>query len=415
LVRIRERDPNATDKCDPSGWALLFLLRYTRTVSWLIRLSLIGLGLSCLPLQFATAQDSALGQQYEAAQRALTDGNYPEAQRAFEQLAQVHPEIAEIHANLGLIYFQERKFEEAVPELRRALKLKPALAYSEALPGLEKGFLSTDSETKRMCGLQLERAYTGLLQNRRAVEIALEMNRLYPDDPEVLYHNGKIFGNFAFLSMQKLSQVAPGSAWTHEAAAEAYESQGSYSSAIGEYHTVLAIEPRRPGIHYRLGRTLLARFRETSSAEDLAVAIKEFELELTLDPLNANSAYELAEIHRKAGEFEDAQKDFELALKNYPEFEEAHLGLAAVLTSLQKPDLALLHLQKAISLNRDNEVSWYRLSKVERLLGNSTEQQKAMAEFQRLHSKKTNEPESGRKLLSPDEVTKQSVDPNIPN
>ncbi|PYT74576.1 MAG: hypothetical protein DMG39_02600, partial [Acidobacteria bacterium] len=133
MVRIRERDPNATDKCDPSGWALLFLLRYTRTVSWLIRLSLIGLGLSCLPLQFATAQDSALGQQYEAAQRALTDGNYPEAQRAFEQLAQVHPEIAEIHANLGLIYFQERKFEEAVPELRRALKLKPALANSATI------------------------------------------------------------------------------------------------------------------------------------------------------------------------------------------------------------------------------------------------------------------------------------------
>jgi len=72
-------------------------------------------------------------------------------------------------------------------------------------------------------------------------------------------------------------------------------------------------------------------------------------------------------------------------------------------------------LQKAISLNRDNEVSWYRLSKVERLLGNGTEQQKAMTEFQRLHSKKTNEPESGRKLLSPDEVTKQDVDPNIPN
>ena len=207
MVQIHERDPNAAHKWDPTGWALLFLLRYTRTVSWFIRLSLISLGLLCLPLQFATAQDSALGQQYEAGQRALIDGNYPEAQRAFEQLAQAHPEMAEIHANLGLIYFQERKFEEAVPELRRALKLKPALVnsatilamslselgrYSEALPGLEKGFRSADPETKRMCGLQLERAYTGLLQNRKAVEIALEMNRLYPEDPEVLYHNGKI-------------------------------------------------------------------------------------------------------------------------------------------------------------------------------------------------------------------------------
>src|SRR5438876_10375210 len=202
------------------------------------------------------AQTGNLEQQYADAQRALAEGKYSDAEQALKKLRESNPAVAEIHANLGLIYFQERKFEEAVPELRRALKLKPALAnsatilamslselgrYSEALPGLEKGFRSTDSETKRMCGLQLERAYTGLLQNRRAVEIALEMNRLYPDDPEVLYHNGKIFGNFAFLSMQKLSQVAPGSVWTHEAAAEAYESQGSYSSALGAYRPVLAI------------------------------------------------------------------------------------------------------------------------------------------------------------------------------
>jgi len=48
-------------------------------------------------------------------------------------------------------------------------------------------------------------------------------------------------------------------------------------------------------------------------------------------------------------------------------------------------------------------------------LGNSTEQQKAMAEFQRLHSKKTNELEASRKLFSPDEVTKQDVDPHTPD
>ena len=399
-------------------------------MNWLIRLSVISLGLPCLLLQLARAQDSVPDQQYEAARRALIDGNYPEAQRAFEQLARTHPEIAEIHANLGLIYFEERKFDQAVPELRRALKLKPALTnsanilamslselgrYAEALPALEKGFRSVEPETKRMCGLQLERAYTGLQQDRKAVEIALEMGQFFPDDPEVLYHNGKILGNFAFLSMQKLSQVAPNSVWTHEASAEAYESQGSYSAAIGEYHTVLVIEPRRPGIHYRLGRTLLARSRETTSAEDLSAAVKEFEQELTRDPLNSNSAYELAEIHRKAGEFEDAQKDFELALKNYPDFEEAHLGIAAVLLALGKPNLALSHLHKAVSLNRENEVSWYRLSKVERMLGNTAEHEKAMAEFQRLHSKKTRAAETGKKLFSPDEVSKQDLDPNAPN
>src|SRR6266571_7124573 len=148
-------------------------------------------------VQLAPAQDSALEQLYEAAQRSLTAGNYPEAQRAFEQLAQAHPEIAEIRANLGLIYFEKKQFDKAVPELRRALKLKPALTksaallamslselgqYREAIPGLEKGFRSSDLQIKRMCGLQLERAYSALKNDNKAVEVALKLNELYPDD-----------------------------------------------------------------------------------------------------------------------------------------------------------------------------------------------------------------------------------------
>jgi tetratricopeptide (TPR) repeat protein len=390
-----------------------------------------ALGLLCPLVCLSAAQvPASLDEQYSRAQRALTTGNYLEAQQAFEKLAQANPGLAEIHANLGLVYFEERKFDQAVPELRRALKLKPTLNksatvlamslselghYSEALPGLEKGFQSSDPEIKRMCGLQLERAYTALKRDSKAVEVGLELHRLYADDPEVLYHNGKIFGNFAFLSMERLAQVAPASVWRHQALAEASESQGSYYAAISEYRQVLAMEPQRPGIHYRLGRTLLARARETTSAEDRTAAAKEFQQELEVDPLNANSAYELAEIHRNAGEFEEAEKYFEQALQDYPQFEEAHLGLAAVLMSLHKPDLALAHLKKAISLNPENEVSWYRLSQVEAALGNSSEQKNAMAEFQRLHSQKINREEAGKKLPSPDEVTRQSVDLSTAN
>jgi len=379
---------------------------------------------------WSVAQDSGLQQQYEAAQRALTAGNYTEAQQAFEKLAADNPAMPEVHANLGLIYFEERKFEQAIPELRRALKLKPSLTnsaavlamslselghYNEALPGLEKGFRSTDPEMKRMCGLQLERTYTSLKRDSKAVEIALELERLYPNDPEVQYHDGKIFGNFAFLTMQKLWQAAPDSLWKHQAEGEALESQGSFEAAIGQYREVLARDPQRPGIHYRLGRILLSRSQKTGSPEDSREAAKEFDQELKIDPANGNAAYELAEINRNVGRFDDAQRYFELALKGHPDFEEAHLGLAAALLSTQKPDAALPHLQKAIALNRQNEVSWWRLAQVERLLGNSEEQKKALAEFQRLHSQSANQQDPGRKLFSPNEVTQQQVEVSTPN
>ncbi|MGH9567790.1 MAG: tetratricopeptide repeat protein, partial [Candidatus Angelobacter sp.] len=144
----------------------------------------------------------------------------------------------------------------------------------------------------------------------------------------------------------------------------------------------------RPGIHYRIGRTLLARGLDTGSGEDRSSATKEFEEELAIDPLNANAMYELAEIHRDSGELEDARQYFERALQQYPRFEEAQLGLGAVFMSLQKPEQALAHLQKAVELNGENEVSWYRLSQVERTLGNSGEQRKAMEKFQQLHSER---------------------------
>jgi tetratricopeptide (TPR) repeat protein len=370
------------------------------------------------------AQQSSVEQQYQAAQRALISGNYAQAQAQLEKLAAANPALAEVHANLGLLYFQERKFGQAIPELRKAMKLKPSLTnssyilamslselgqFSDALPGLEKGFRSSDREMKRMCGLQLERAYTGLQRDSKAVEVALEMEGLYPDDPEVQYHDGKIFGNFAFLTIQKLWQAAPDSVWRHQAEGEAFESQGSYEAALGQYRDVLARDPRHAGIHYRMGRVLLARSQKTGAAGDLDDAEKEFEQELQLDPANGNAAYELAEIDRNAGRLGEAQKYFEQVLKNHPDFEEAHLGLAATLISLREPDLALSQLQKAISLNPLNEVSWWRLAQVERAVGNFEEQKKALAEFQRLHAQSIGQEDSARRLFSPNEVTRQRL------
>jgi tetratricopeptide (TPR) repeat protein len=340
----------------------------------------------------------------------------------------LEPNTAEVYANLGRVYFRERKFDQAVDSLQRAVHLKPDLAkadallamslsevgrYRDALPGLEKSFRQpVDPALKRLSGLQLMRAYTGLQRDSKAVELALELNRLYPNDPEVLYHKARIFANSAYLTMQRLAQVAPNSVWRHQAAAEAYQSQGSYNQAIREYHEVLALEPQRPGIHFHLGRALLLRSQQRGSDEDVTGAEKEFEREPQIDPANANAAYELAEIHRNAGQLEEAQKSFERALKYYPDFEDANLGLASVLVRMNRPDVALPYLQKAIAINPDSDVAWYRLSEVYRALGNEAEQRKAISQFQRLH--KTEQQAATGMGSPPSEITKQRVDSNKP-
>jgi tetratricopeptide (TPR) repeat protein len=370
----------------------------------------------------ANAQSAGADQYFAAGQRALASGNYQEAERNFEKARAADPSVAEIHANLGLVFFQEGLFDRASEESREALRLKPTLPqpqsllamslselgkFREALPELQKCFSkSAEAPGKRMCGLELERAYTGLQRNGDAVQVALELQRLYPADPEILYHNEKTYGNYAFQTIQQLMQVAPNSLWRHQAAAEAYESQGSFDLAIEEYREVLKLDPNRPGVHYRIGRTLLTRSRDTHAPADSTDASKEFEQELQLDPRNANAAYELAEMYRESNDLEKATQYFEIALTHYPDFEDAHVGLAAVLTAKQQPQLAVDHLKKAVALKADDEVAWYRLSLAERMIGNIAGQKSAMAQFQRLRSATP----PSRQEQSSTEVTKQSLD-----
>ena len=385
----------------------------------------IFLGCGLGPSAIAQTSNDAIGQYSDQGRRALAEGRYSDAEKAFEKLRDLEPHVAEVHANLGAIYFQERKFQQAVPALRQALKLNPGLArsqtllaislsetgqYEQALTGLERGFASSsDPEVRRMCGLQLQRAYAGLQRDDKAVEVALKLNRLYPNDAEVLYHSGRIFGNYAYLSAKRLGEVAPGSIWTHLASGEASESQGSYDLAIAEYRQVLILDPHRPGVHYRLGRSLLARSAQSNSREDAPAALKEFVAELEIDPTNANASYELAEAYRNSGEMDEAEKFFRLALNHYPEFEQANLGLAGVLLKKGKLELAREYARKAITENGSNQVGWYRLGQIEKALGNVAGEQTAFAEFQHLRQQ-SNTSEDAKRLLSPDEVTPQKPD-----
>lgn len=363
-------------------------------------------------------------QQLEEGERALSERRYADAASIYEKLRQADPAAAEVHARLGLIYFQLGDFAQAVPALRQALKLNRALPrtdvllamslnelgrHQEALVGLEAGFRQTaDPALKRMSGLQLQRAYTGLQQDSKAVEIALQMSRLYPKDAEVLYHASRLFGNLAYVTMRRLSDVAPESVWTIQAIGEAQESQGAYDLAVMRYKQVIALAPRRPGIHYRLGRSLLLRAQQKSSEpEDPVEAVQAFERELTIDPTNANAAYELGVIHYRRGEHAKAQERFAAALKHYPEFQEAEVGIGRALLALNQTAEAVPHLRRAIELNPVDEVPHYQISRAYQKLSNAEESEKAMREFRRLREERSRREDA----LLRRAVTRQEVEP----
>ncbi len=361
-----------------------------------------------------------LQQHFEQGQKAIVENRYADAASALEKALALAPNIPELGASLGFSYFQLGRYQDAIPVLDKALKLKPELPnvdvllaaslsemgrFAEALPMLEKALpQAADPALKRLAGLQLQRCYTGLGRDREAVETSLALTKLYPEDPEVLYHAGRLFGNYAYLTFQKLTLSAPESVFARQTVGEAHESEGRYEQAIAEYRKVLELDPRRRGIHFRLGRALV---RSSDEPDVIAKAMKEFEAELRADPTNANAAYELGELQRKQGDLEAAGRMFAQAVKYYPEFEQAQLGLGGVLTNLGRPAEAVSHLKAAIALNADSEVAYYRLAQAHRDLGQNDEMRQALADFQRVRSSQRPTTAAG---AAQEQVTAQQVD-----
>jgi len=371
--------------------------------------------------QSNTEEESA---QYAAeGQRALAQGNYDSAQTAFEKLAMLNPGVAEVHATLAAIEFKLREYNSAIQEVQKAQKLKPGLPrldslmglslsetgrFAEALPRLEKGFKDpSDAEVRRMCGLELLRAYTNLGRDADAVETSLELNRLYPNDPEVLYHTGRIYGNYAYIIMERLHNDAPGSVWMLQAQGEANEAQKNYTAAITAFHHVLLLDPKRPGIHYRMGRIYLDRYRDSQKTEDRDAAMQEFAAELQVDPSNGNAAYELANMQIDLGNFDKARGLLENAVHRYPDFEEALVALGRVDLESHDATEAVTMLQRATQLRPEDDVAWYRLSLAQRAVGNKQGQLEALAEFRKTHQMNAStlqRPNAG------DEITPQKLD-----
>ena len=357
--------------------------------------------LSPIAVRAQSGANSESAEYAEHGRQALAQGHFAAAQADFEKLAKLEPAVAEVHATLAAICFQRREYDEAIREIQLAQKLKPGLPkldsllalslaetgkYSQALPGLEKGFKqSADAEVRRMCGLQLIRVYPALQRDSDAVEVGLTLNRLYPDDPEILYHTGRIYGNQAYIVMMRLHDRAPNSVWMLQAQGEANESEKNYDAALVAFKSLLELDPQRPGVHYRMGRVYMSRVRDGGKQEDRTAAAMEFENELKVDPNNGNARYELGVIADQDGSFEIARQQFEQVLLRYPDFEEALVALGGCYLEMSNPSEALPPLERASRIRPEDEVVWYRLARAQRALGDNAAAAKSMATFRRIH------------------------------
>jgi tetratricopeptide (TPR) repeat protein len=376
------------------------------------------------PASLSPAQQAEATKISEAAMSALRSGDYAGAAAGFEKLTQMAPGVAEFHANLGMAYYWAGRPRDAIAPCRKALKLKPGLSsarYFLALSLAEAGeckealsYLESDHnrvadpELKRVMGLDAARCAMGLDQAAKAVEFIRDLDRDFPDDPEVLYLSAHVYSDLSTRASVRLLHAAPGSYQAHRMNAEVLTMQGKVEDAIAEYRKVLAMNPRLPGIHYEIGRLLVSAAPDPAKLDE---ARREFEEELGLDPADAASEYELGEMARQARSWSDAIRHFERAARLQPDFSDALIGLGKSLVSAGRAEDAVAPLETAVRLAPDDPVAHYQLSFAYRRVGREEDASRELISYRQAHDKQMRAMQNIRTGILGNLVQPQTAEP----
>jgi anaphase-promoting complex subunit 3 len=250
----------------------------------------------------------------------------------------------------------------------------------EALSGLEREFASnSDVKLRRVLGLSLQRCALAAGKEPEADQVAQKLLAAYPDDPDVLFAAGQLYGRLSSETYLKLMKVAPNSARTYQVMASVAASEGNWKGAIDAYHQALKLEPTLQGAHLQIAVLMLTHAQEPDAWRQ---ALTELNEELKVDPTSAQAQYEIGEVYRKHAQLEPAVAAFRRALQLDPAAVPARLGLAKALRQLDRKREALEALEPA--RESDDPGVHFLLAQIYRDLGQTDEAQQEEAKFKKL-------------------------------
>jgi tetratricopeptide (TPR) repeat protein len=206
-------------------------------------------------ISVAVAQ-SDLRKLYAEAQQAQASGDLATATRKYEAIVNLEPHLAEAHANLGNLYYQQHQIERATAAYHKALEQKPEMAgphfflgviafsdhdYQAALEHLKRALVEQPSNA-------LIFAYLGYTHFARAEyrEAAITLEKaaaLNATDIDVLYHLSKSYAHLADWTFAELQARFPGSVYPILVRAHLAEAKEEWTEADRQYSLALEKMP----------------------------------------------------------------------------------------------------------------------------------------------------------------------------
>ncbi|MFL6416339.1 MAG: tetratricopeptide repeat protein [Bryobacteraceae bacterium] len=349
-----------------------------------------SLGLLAQETQDVQHKVASLEQQ---AQKYLQEQKPQLAIPVLREILSLDAKNVNAQGNLGVLLFFQSKYADAIPYMRAALQIQPDLWRIGALLGiaekrtgdskeaqkdLERAFYNLeDNKIQIQAGLELVELYTASMQLDKALPVAVKLQELAPQNPQILLAAYQISHQAMDQSLLSMMMVAPDSAEMHMMIAGELGRQGEHATAIAQYREALRLNPLLPGAHFELAEQL----RTSSDPKLNAQAEAEYRAAIQVNQYDELSWRQLGGILSAKGDFKAAADSYRRALALQPKDSEAKTGLAIALISTDQTKEAISLLESAIQDDPTNIVAHYRLSMLYRRAGRIADSKGEMDKF----------------------------------
>ncbi|MDF2543229.1 MAG: hypothetical protein K0S47_2947 [Herbinix sp.] len=256
---------------------------------------------------------SSAGTYYKNAKESFAEGNYEEAETKFLKAIEKNPNRADYYIEYGFTLLALNKEEEAITQFDK-------IYLDKDIPMVREN----NKKAYRGKGI----AYLKLQQYEKAMEqfdLALSIGELSELDLDILYYKGKtqeFLGLYeeALESYSTILTKDETQALVLEARANIYRIIGDYKKSLDDYDKTLALNPKNFNLYFGKYFLLTEQEKEEEAKEVLEQAVK-IDVITDVDQLN------LAKLHYYIGDYEKANKEFEVMLQKGVALAQYFIGL----------------------------------------------------------------------------------------